>query len=486
MHPVFPGLSGALRFGVHNNNLRNGCRALVERVFLREDNGNLIPPPPCVEDVNKTLEEFKAAVITRVGVHRRWSVDKFVNSYTGRRQNVYARAAKSLETTPVHTGDFKVMNAFVKAEKTNLTSKPDPAPRVIQPRNPRYNVEVGRFLKGLEHKVYKAVEDIFGDPTVMKGYNAEEVAEHMVSKWQSFSDPVAVGLDASRFDQHVRPSMLEWEHSVYAGCFSTGEAKLLKWLLQGQIRNVCTMRVTDGLVKYRVDGSRMSGDMNTALGNCLIMCALVWRLGKVLGIRLKLANNGDDCVVFMERKDLTAFNNKVKGFFLDYGFTMKVEAPSFFIEQIEFCQAKPVWDGCKWIMVRDPRVCTSKDATCVVKDYGYGSAASYWLGAVGECGLAMAGGIPVMQNYYSAFARFGNTNRQVQCVTETGMAYLARGLHREATVISADARVSFWRAFGIAPTQQRELEKWCDNTSLTLPNSPCIRAYPPRGILPLL
>lgn len=51
MHPVFPGLSGSLRFGIHNNNLDNGCRALVERVFLREHGGTLVPPPPCVVDV---------------------------------------------------------------------------------------------------------------------------------------------------------------------------------------------------------------------------------------------------------------------------------------------------------------------------------------------------------------------------------------------------------------------------------------------------
>lgn len=485
LHPIFPGLSGSSRFGIHNNNLGNGCRALVERVFLRESNGCLVPPPPCVEDVDNTLRGFKTELLHHLGVHRRWSVEEFLSCYHGRRRDVYERAAKSLETTPVHRGDFKVENAFVKAEKINFTSKPDPAPRVIQPRNPRYNVEVGRYLKGLEHHVYQAIGEVMGGPTVMKGYNAEEVAGLMADAWQEFSDPVAVGLDASRFDQHVRPAMLEWEHSVYLGAFSGAERDHLAWLLRGQVMNTCTMRVSDGVVRYNVLGSRMSGDMNTALGNCLIMCAMVWALAKKLAIRVRLFNNGDDCVVIMERTHLVRFQAACPGHFLGYGFTMKVEEPSFMMEQIEFCQARPVYDGKRWLMVRSPHTCLSKDAVCVVKDYGWGNAARLWLGAVGECGMAMAGGIPVMHAYYAAFARSGTPERPVAVVTETGMAMLARGLHRKDEVVTDQARVSFWRAFGISPTQQCELEELLSARLVTLPPHPCIRRHPPRGTLPL-
>lgn len=484
MHPMFPGLSGSFRYGVHNNNLGNGCRALVERVFLREYGGALVPPPPCLEDVATTLGVFKAELNSHLGVHRRWTAAEFVAAYTGRRRDVYERAAKSLETIPVHRGDFRVMNAFVKAEKINFTSKPDPAPRVIQPRNPRYNVEVGRFLKGLEHPVYEAIGKTMGGPTVMKGYNAEEVAEHVRDAWCQFAQPVAVGLDASRFDQHVRPQILEWEHSVYLDCFSGADRDRLAWLLSGQIMNDCTMRVSDGLVRYRVLGSRMSGDMNTALGNCLVMCAMVWALLRKIGVRARLLNNGDDCVVIMEKRDLDKFMRTCVDHFLRYGFTMKVEKPVFVMEQIEFCQAKPVYDGSRWIMVRSPATCLSKDGVCVVKDYGWGSAARYWLGAVGECGMAMTGGIPVMYEYYSAFARAGTPSRPLSVVAETGMAMLARGLHRMGRVVTDEARVSFWRAFDISPTQQCELEELLQGTTTLVPEHPCIRRIPPTGVIP--
>jgi hypothetical protein len=457
---------------------------LVERVFLREHNGSLVPPPPCVEDVEVKLRGFKAELSRLLGVHRRWSAAEFVAAYAGRRRDVYERAAKSLETTPIHRRDFRVTNAFVKAEKVNFTSKPDPAPRVIQPRNPRYNVEVGRFLKGLEHYVYEAIGSIMGGPTVMKGYNAEQVAEHISNAWGQFSDPVAVGLDASRFDQHVRPQILEWEHSIYLGCFRGADRERLAWLLSGQVMNECSMRVSDGSVKYRVFGSRMSGDMNTALGNCLVMCAMVWDLLKTSGVHGRLFNNGDDCVVIMEKRDLRRFQDRCIDHFLRYGFTMKVERPVFVMEQIEFCQAKPVWDGERWVMVRSPHTCLSKDGVCVVKDYGWGNAARYWLGAVGECGMAMTGGIPVMCEYYSTFARAGIPSKPVSVVTETGMAMLARGLHRKGRSITDEARVSFWRAFGITPTQQRELEEWFRTAAVLVPEHPCIRRIPPTGVIP--
>lgn len=484
LHPVFPGLCGASRFGIHNNNLGNGCRALVERVFLREVGGELRPPPPCVADVESTLKGFRAGVLAHLGVHRRRTVQQFVDSYNGRRQGVYARAALSLETTPVHRGDFRIDNAFVKAEKINFTSKGDPAPRVIQPRNPRYNVEVGRYLKFLEHPVYEAIGEVMGSPTVMKGYNAAQTAGVLRSKWDRFSKPVAIGLDASRFDQHVRPTMLEWEHSVYIACFRGAEAEHLAWLLKGQVNNVCTLRACDGVIKYRVHGSRMSGDMNTALGNCLIMCALLWRLRTELGFHIEFVNNGDDCVAIMEEGHTSAFRKRVSAFFLDYGFTMKVEEPAFQFEQIEFCQAHPVFCDGTWLMVRNVHTILSKDGVCVVKDYATGAMARAWLGAVGECGLAMYGGVPVLQEFYLAFQRHGTVDREVAVVAETGMAHLARGMHREVAVVGDEARVSFWRAFDVSPTQQRELEEHLCGVSVLTPSTPCIRGIPPRGTIP--
>lgn len=473
------------RYGVHNNSLENGLRALVERVFLSPVDGKFTKPPPCTADVSTTLEGFKRQLTSIVGVHRRISPNEFLGYYHGRRRQCYERAVQSLDSLPINVGDFGVKNAFVKAEKINFSLKADPAPRIIQPRDPRYNVEVGRYLRPLEHHIYDGIAQIYGGPTVMKGFSAAGVAENIKHMWDSFRQPVAVGLDASRFDQHVRPEMLQWEHGVYASCFAGHNRSHLLWLLQAQIRNKCSMRCQDGTAKYTVHGSRMSGDMNTALGNCLIMCALVHRLAKERGVRVRLANNGDDCVVVMEKCDLTRFMDGLRDWFHTYGFNMKVEEPVEVLERIEFCQAHPVFDGESWTMVRNPFTSMSKDGCCVVKDYGWGSAASSWLASVGECGLSMSGGIPVLQSYYSSFVRNGSQPKKLSVVHETGMYMLSRGMNRSFGDISDDARVSFYRAFGISPTHQRELEAWCDASSFRVGTSPCIATHGAHGLIPI-
>lgn len=474
-HPVFTGVSGMLRFGVHNNSLNNGCRALVERVFRSPNGaGAYVPPPPCTADVNSRLKRFRTDLLRHVGVHRPIAREQFLLYYSGRRQQCYARAVASLEERQLTTADFGVKKAFVKAEKINFTAKPDPAPRVIQPRDPRYNVEVGVYLRPLEHSVYHGIAKVFGGPTVMKGYTAEGVAENLRQMWDQFSDPVAVGLDASRFDQHVRKEMLRWEHSVYTGCFRNVHSARLRWLLKGQLVNKGYLQAADGRIKYTVDGSRMSGDMNTALGNCLIMCALVHTLAAEKGVPIRLGNNGDDCVVIMERRDVKRFTAGLREWFLDFGFNMKVEDTVDRFERIEFCQAHPVWDGERWVMVRNYRTCLSKDACCTVKDYGWGPDALRWLASVGECGLSMCGGIPVMQEYYSAYRRNGGIPRAIACVDESGMAMLAKGMHREVREPTVAARISFFNAFGLLPSAQVEVEKMLRAITFSVPSSPGI------------
>lgn len=485
LHPVFPGVSGMLRYGIHNNSLNNGCRALVERVFRSPDSGGkLQPPPPCTANVTSRLRRFQQLVQCPIGVHRPIAKEQFLDYYSGRRRLCYERAVRSLEEQPITTADFGVKKAFVKAEKINFSAKPDPAPRVIQPRDPRYNVEVGVYLRPLEHHVYRAIAEVFGGPTVMKGYNAEGVAGHMRSMWEEFADPVGVGLDASRFDQHVRPEMLKWEHGIYTASFSEGRDRLA-WLLSAQLRNKGFLQATDGRIKYVVDGSRMSGDMNTALGNCLIMCALVFTLASERGIRVRLANNGDDCMVICERRQLHDLTRGLKEWFLEFGFNMKMETPIDRFERIEFCQAHPVFDGNRWIMVRNYNITMSKDACCVVKDYGWGRSAAAWMGAVGECGLSMSGGIPVLQAYYQAFKRSGLSGSEISVVSETGMAYLSKGLTREEREPTMAARCSFFNAFGLLPSAQEALEYRMAGVWVPIPNSPCIGPNGALGLLPV-
>lgn len=325
-------------FAVHNNNLKNACRAVRERVFAVEVNGELRMPPKPLEGALLRLGPFRALLLRRLGRCTPWTTTQFVESYTGSKRVRYDAASKSLRTRDVERRDAKCA-AFVKLETVNLTAKVDPAARLIQPRGARFNVRVGRYIRPLEHRCYEAIDRVFGGPTVMSRYNAVQVAGHMFDMWLGFKVPIAVLLDASRFDQHVSRAVLEWEHSVYLGAYGGNKelARLLRW----QLKNFGCIRTDEGVLEYEVDGCRMSGDMNTGLGNKLIMCAMVYAYSVFVGVCVRLANNGDDCAVILEAADETRFVAGIKTWFREMGFTMKVDGIAREFEHIEFCQTRP-------------------------------------------------------------------------------------------------------------------------------------------------
>lgn len=446
-------------FAVHSNNLANLLRGLTERVFLVERDGGLAPPP------KPGPGHFARTMSTALGELRRWlprvapiTYDQFVGSYTGRRKTIYSGALAQLVTRGLRRWD-SYLSTFVKCEKVNFSKKTDPAPRVIQPRSPVFNTAIGIYLKHLEKVIYGAISKMWGGPTVMKGYNAHGTGRHLREMWETFRDPVAVGLDASRFDQHVSADALRWEHSVYLSCYGGNEARRLRNLLREQINNKGVCRLRDAIVKYKVEGCRMSGDMNTALGNCLLMASMVWEYCRHKGVRARLANNGDDCVVFMERASLPAFVNGLDDWFTAMGFTMKVETPVDVFEQIEFCQTRPVWTPDGWLMVRDPRVCLAKDLVSSLP-MTQGNMGRGWATAIGECGMSLTGGLPVYQEFYSCLIRAGGGARiGGHLGLESGFQRLAIGMHRAHQHVHWKTRVSFHDAFQVPPHTQLMLEE---------------------------
>jgi hypothetical protein len=453
------GMGGQLAMSVHNNCVANALRAVRERVFAVEVNHKLEQPPrPMGDRFAVRMREFREEVLEHVDPCTPWTIQQFVGSYTGSKFKRYSLAAASLASRGVSKADA-YLQSFVKAEAVNQTAKPDPAPRIIQPRNPRYNVMVGKYLRPLEHLMYRAIAKVFGGPTVMKGLNAVTTARAIVDMWREFNDPVCVSLDASRFDQHVSRKALEWEHGVYNSIYQSQElAGLLRW----QLRNKGFVRCADGAFSYEVEGCRMSGDMNTSLGNCLIMCGLVWSYARKRGVPIRLANNGDDCAVIMDRKHLGQFTNGLDKWFRQMGFNMKVEGVATRLEGIEFCQTRPVFTYTGWRMCRSPHIAPSKDVMWKTPDHG-NLVVSYrkWLHAVGTAGGAIADGVPIFSAMYCAMRRVGIKASKVQGFGDmsSGFEFMAKGLTDYGMPITDEARVSFWRAWGVPPDLQVELEQ---------------------------
>ncbi len=448
----------------HNNNQTNLLRGLVERLYLVSGADGLAPPPkPQPNMFAERMARFKQLLTRHLPRAARLSRDEILKYYSGRQKAVYEKAVASLAYDPVRRADARV-KTFVKAEKIDFKTKPDPAPRLIQPRDPRYNVEVGRYLRPLEKPVYRAIAKVWGGPTVLK-LNAAQQARELRSMWDSFEQPVAVGLDASRFDQHVSADALRWEHSVYRHAFSGDDRAELDRLLSWQVHNEGRAYTPTAKIKYSVEGARMSGDMNTSLGNCLIMSGMVWTYCQERGLRARLGNNGDDCVVVMERRDLTRFLDGLDSWFNDMGFTMAVEDPVYTFEHIEFCQTRPVWTPEGWLMVRTPDRAIGRDLVSLL-DLSVGLGA--YMGAIGECGLAANGGIPIFQELYKSLMAAGKPSKILQHGAALGgLRYLSEGMKRTYGRIDPATRCSFALAFGILPDEQEAMEAWLRANPLT-------------------
>jgi hypothetical protein len=165
-------------YGVHNANIDNSVRAVMERVFFVEDGngGFTVPPQPHPKAFACDLRRFRRLLKYKIPSTVRLDEDQFLATYTGRKLKIYQEAVESLTVREITRKDSYVA-PFVKAEKIDFTRKSDPAPRIISPRSPRYNVELGMFIKPLEHSIYYAIDEVYGTRTVMKGLNAVDRGE---------------------------------------------------------------------------------------------------------------------------------------------------------------------------------------------------------------------------------------------------------------------------------------------------------------------
>lgn len=485
----YSGICSDVRFGAHSNTLQNLQRAVAERVLKVPDNiGGLkdCPKPQSQSYYTNTMRPFYKQLIDRIRNNSSFPIPPlsdgaFVSLYSGAKKKRYQAACESLFKESVTPRDAEV-GSFVKVEKINFSSKVDPCPRVIQPRTFRYSAALGKHIKHLEKPLFKIIDDIFGGPTVLKGYDCVASAKHLRSMWDQFSDPVGIGMDASRFDQHCSQEALNWEHMIWGAMCSS---RKVRRLLRYQLKNKGKAWLNDGFIKYVTNGCRMSGDMNTSSGNCLLMCAMVYCYCEANGIRkFRLANNGDDCMLIIEKKDLSKINN-VQSWFLKVGYTMKVEDPIFEFEHLSFCQTQPCFDGVGWRMVRDPRVSLSKDLTCTLP-LDNCRTRELWLDAMRHGGLALTAGIPVFQEFYKMFP---TTDVKLKTNETTLTGFEQSGFFRMipkinlASDVCDEARFSFWKAFGILPDTQLMLESRFKIMNLSLCESTIQQDYSELSIL---
>lgn len=400
-------------------------RAVYERLFYVKTSGQQHCPyrPASKSCFFRRMAPVRRKLISLLGRNCiPFTKGEFLDTYRGRPAH-YNRYVRAAELWQRYGSERKRKAArvkgFIKREKLPYHAKgvENTVLRLISPRDPCHAYVTGRYLKKAEqvYGVLKQVDRIFeengavqGERTVLKGLCSIEVGEQVRAKWERIPNAVAVSFDASRFDQHISFTSLLWEHGIYEYMFPRRKFREFWKQLDLQLRNRGKIVADSGdfEMSFSVEGGRMSGDMNTSLGNCLLMSCLTKAYMDSLGVKqYAVGNNGDDTFVILDAKHVGLVQATINDWFREMGFKMEVEKPSYYLEELVFCQGRFLETDRFWHFSREPVIAMTKDSLLTKPMPGRGGVAAH-LAAIGECGSAGHACIPVMSAYYRYLSKF--------------------------------------------------------------------------------
>lgn len=390
----------------HCNCSWNQFRAIVQRVVKEV-------PLPTLEGVS-ALQMTTGKILSVVKkyhlVKPRLNMSEVCNCYVGRKRRDYIRAMENVcskKLTKRYLTYISRITAFVKLEKLPPKHE-DPAPRMIQARTKEFNVLLGQWTKPIEDMLKQLPAKLLVKSAVGvlvgKGLSARQRGQAIVDKWNNFKHPAVISLDCSRFDLHCSWRLLTVEHMFYNGLY---KSKLLRRLLNKQLENVCTCTSPRGIkgIRYKTIGGRMSGDMNTALGNCYLMITMCVTAMQNLDIdTYDILDDGDDCLLFLELDGrmegwLSETKVSLREQFLTFGHELRVVDECLELHQIDWCQSRVLPTSYGWTLVRNPAKVLSTalvSAKFNIKNVKFRRRLAR---AIGNSELSMNSGIPILQEF---------------------------------------------------------------------------------------
>jgi len=489
-------LPGCYQLYTHAPCQHNELRSLHQRVLMSVP----IPEYWAIQRVGKQMQKIADNLICLAAEPiGPFDLDQIVSKFPAQKRRAYTRALDELLVSPLSERDLRI-SAFIKAEKLLIYEK-NGDPRMIQFRSLKFNLLLGRYTRSIEKLLYK-LTDRNGDAVIMKGKNEFQRAGAMWKVWQRYDDPCAMAFDLSRWDAHCSIPLLEELHKFYLTIINTDEfSELLKCQLVNQ-------GTTSGGWRYTCPGGVMSGDMTTALGNCIMLVSMVFGLIDLLGLesRLSLVDDGDDHCLIGNECDVRKYASVAEQWFKACGHSLKVEGFTKEFHQILFCQHKPVTcveNGRKvWRLMPNPRkvLATSllipgricKDFVYVtskfvgkkkyVKNIPYAYLAEVWLArAIMHQGMPILG--PFFWRNFKKVAHhcpwidLEKRQRKFKAVDLLGLSSMMHhGLDLrlgwdgrtkvENTYVSKEARLQVSEAWGISVEEQL----WYEHLKVPLPN----------------
>nr|QDH88829.1 MAG: RNA-dependent RNA polymerase [Riboviria sp.] len=453
--PCITGLPGTWVPGVHGNCIHNEIAALLRRSLAP------LPRPddaPLGGDFRRVFRRLRRVAGRYCG--SRWGYLETAQTYSGSMRRRYLEAERSLrEDGPLCSRDAK-LRAFLKAEKTPQGK--DAKPRMIFPRTPRYNLALASWLKPFEHWLwgYLTAKRLFGGSNtrvVAKGLSPRQRANLIVRKFNQFDRCAVFEADGKAFEAHVSSLQVLEEHAVYLAAYH-GDPELARVLSRQRF-----VGGTASGLKFSRPGGRASGDFNTGMGNSLLMLGLVVSVLRSRRFKFDTLVDGDNALVFVESRDLCrVLSNFSEDVLKSTGHELTLERPVSVIEHVRFGRSAPVYlgPGLGWTMVREPGAVLSgafaSHRWLVEPVFG-----RRWLGGVAQCELSLARGVPVLQSHALGVLRtVGLPGKALPTAALADYVVVGAWLAGPGDVVppTRECRLSFERAFGLSPEEQRMWE----------------------------
>jgi hypothetical protein len=200
----------------------------------------------------------------------------------------------------------------------------------------------------------------------------------------------------------------------------------------------------------------MSGDMDTALGNCVLMLGMALSILRGIG-KFDFVCDGDDGIVIIESDLATLAQAKLLRGYKDFGHILKIEKFEM-LQQVEFCKSYPLRIQGRWRMVRKPDKIFAGLASSSTHHLD-GPTMSV-LRLASYCEMTLNAGVPVI---YPLVERFNRALGEGRTANARALVALTNRFRLERTAKSCDiteeARLDFSLATGIPPEEQRKLEE---------------------------
>lgn len=329
---------------VHESCIHNELRSLLTRVVA--------PTPKTTPLVLSLLKSQSMFVANYIGQLLKYNHQELLSCFPSSRRRMYHMESKLLLANPLNRADASV-RSFCKSERLDLLkgvqqilpthvnqqsvegTVGDADPRMIQARHPRFNWEIGAYTRKIEKHLYQ-LKDHDGHRVMAKGLNYQERHKQIVRVMSAFQCPKVISMDISRWDMHVNVELRRLQNQFYLQVFNHDSH--LQSLLDQTILNRGT--TTNG-IKYVCPGGVMSGDMTTALGNCLLVHIILGTFQKASNSNMKWIIDGDDFIVVVNQEDTGTMIN-LTTFLQDVGLKVKITEPVYKVEDVIHCSHSPI------------------------------------------------------------------------------------------------------------------------------------------------